>query len=298
MGHGTSQKEMHVPAKASDLGALVSKPDEPKDEAPPPKPEKVEVLTPENAKTIAGLPVRKVAALKPWINILVYGDPGVGKTVLAGSASAVEAMSPVLIIDIEGGTLSLESMYPDVETIEVKTWKDMMKVYNSLRKGEGGYKTVVLDSLTEIQKFSMDLIMKDVVDENSSRDPDVPGMREWGKNVNQTRQLVRLFRDLKMNVIFTALSEVKDNEKTGKTTIKPSLSGKVKNEIAGFVDIVAYMYVKVRKDQQQRLLLTSVTDQVTAKDRSGRLPMVVEEPTMPMLWSYMYDADNGNTEGV
>lgn len=224
--------------------------------------------------------------------MMIYGDSGVGKTTLAGSADMVPAMRPVLFVDIEGGTESLRNSYPDVDQIRVKNWGDMQRLYDALYDGKSGYQTVVLDSLTEIQKFSMYEIMEKLVKLDPSRDPDVPGMREWGKNIEQIRKFVRAFRDLPMHTIFTALAVAEKNQRTGALMIKPALSGKLANEVAAFLDIVVYYYTKQRsangEDEQLRLLLSQKTEEVTAKDRSGRLPMVLEHPTMKKLFEIMY----------
>lgn len=241
--------------------------------------------------TLGGLKVQSVSKIPPTLNIMVYGDPGVGKTVLAGSASIVEKMSPVLIIDIEGGTLSLNRDYPGVEVIRIGTWSDMQKVYDELYDGKHGYKTVVLDSITEIQKFSMYGIMKELLKTDPSRDPDVPGMREWGKNIEQVRRLIRAFRDLPINTIITALAKSERDARTGVTKTTPSLSGKLANEVAGFLDIVVYMYTKVVQNEDgaevKRLLLTQPTDTQVAKDRTGMLPQIIEDPMMQSITDYI-----------
>lgn len=227
-----------------------------------------------------------------YINFLVYGDPGAGKTVLGGSADEVPEMRPVLVIDIEGGLLSLASRYPDVETVRVKTWDDMQRVYDDLLLKDHGYKTVMLDSLTEIQKFSMATIMEFTVKKDPDRDPDIPSMREWGKNIEQIRRLVRAFRDLPMHTIFTALAKSDKDNKSGAVKTKPSLSGKLADEVAGFVDIVGYQYTKVMEDQLRRFLLTAATDRYVAKDRSDNLPPTIEDPTMTKIFDLVRNTSN------
>lgn len=234
--------------------------------------------------SIAGIDVLPVGSTNKFLNLLIYGEPGIGKTVLAGSAAAVEDMAPVLFIDIEGGTLSLVDFYPDAKVVRVSSWKELQQVYNALYKGDTGYKTVVIDSLTEAQKFSMGDIMKQAVREDPSRDPDVPAIRDWGKNIEQMRRLVRGFRDLPMHVVFTALAD-SDKDNRGRMQYRPMLSGKLKGEIPGFVDIVLYMYIKIQGDNQKRLLLTGTTDGAMAKDRSNKLPPIVEDPTMELIYS-------------
>jgi hypothetical protein len=237
--------------------------------------------------SLAGLQIQKVQERSSFYNILIYGDSGVGKTTLAGSADLVPSMRPVLFVDIEGGTESLKHSYPEVDTVRVTSWKEMQDLYNELHEGRHPYKTIVLDSLSEIQKFNMYSIMTATIQARPDLDPDVPSMREWGKNLEQMRKLVRGFRDLDMHTIFTALAKSDKDQRTGITTIKPSLSGKLADEVAAFLDVVVYYYVKQIGDGEdaefRRLLLTQKTDQHIAKDRSGKLPMILEYPTMTSI---------------
>jgi hypothetical protein len=233
---------------------------------------------------LGGLDVSSVQDAVANFNLLVYGDPGVGKTILAGSSIDVPEMSPIIFLDCEGGTLSLRRRHANVEKVRIKHFGDLSKAYNALRKNDAGYKTVVLDSITELQKFGMYEIMARAVKEDSDRDPDLPGIGEWGKNTEQMRKVIRAFRDLPMNTIFTALARSERTPK-GRQIIKPSLSAKLSDEVAGFLDIVVYMYRKQTEDDNMvRRLLTVATDEITAKDRTDRLPPYLDNPTMEVLY--------------
>jgi len=234
---------------------------------------------------IAGLPVTKVSDQPPHFNMLVYGDSGVGKTTLAGSSDDVPEMRRVLFLDIEGGMLSLKDFYPDVESIRIKSWSDMQLVYDELYAGNHGFNTIVIDSLTEVQKMSMDKIMKRLVEEHQERDADVPGIREWNINIEQTRKFVRAFRDLPVNTIFTALGKTDRNQMTGAIRRKPYLSGKVADEVAGFLDIVAYLYNIEHEGDNIRALLCGATQDTVAKDRTNKLAQVIQKPTMSAIWN-------------
>ncbi len=243
------------------------------------------------ATSLAGLTISKVKERSQWLNLMIYGDSGIGKTTLSGSASVVKGMSPVIVVDIEGGTESLRRPYPDVEVITVRTWKQMQDVYNELYEGKHGYKTVVIDSFTEVQKFSMNEIMRELIERRPELDPDVPSKREWGKNLNQMRNYVRGFRDLEMHTIFTALNKSTFNENSGLTTNEPNATGQFAKEIPALLDVVLYYYMKaVTTDNgviTKRLLLSQKTETIVAKDRTGTLPMVLEDPTMEMMFKLM-----------
>lgn len=264
------------------------KPTEGATEKPPEQPK---VLT---ADTIGGLKIQKVFELTNLVNVLIYGDSGIGKTVLAGSASIVAEMGPVVVVDFEGGTISLKDFYPDVDVVRVKTIREMQRVYDELYRMKHNYKTVVIDSLTEVQKMFMSEIVKAQYQKDPDKyDEDVPGIYEWGKNTEQIRKLVRAYRDLPMNSIFTALAmETKDKNNVTRTV--PNFSNKLIGEVPGLVDIVLYMYTKkIDKNTYKRLLLTRKTDTTVAKDRTNKLPVVVEEPTFQMLYDLIYNGEQG-----
>jgi phage nucleotide-binding protein len=245
--------------------------------------------------TIAGLPVTRVSEQELRVNMLIYGESGAGKTTLAGSSDAVPEMRKVLVLDIEGGLLSLKDHYPNVDSIRIKSWVDMQNVYNELYDGKHGYNTIVLDSLTEAQKMSMDEIMRKLIKEHEERDADVAGIREWNINIEQTRKFVRALRDLPLNTVFTALAKTDKNQRTGASKSKPSLSGKVADEVAGFLDIVSYLYTKEVDGEQTRMLLCGATQDNVAKDRTGRLEQVIQKPTMLQIWNTIKGLNNNDT---
>lgn len=246
--------------------------------------------------TLGGLRVTRVIEKEPHFNMLVYGKAGVGKTMLAGSAYGVREMQRVLLVDIEGGALTLRKPYPNIEQVRVESWSDMQKVYDALFAGGHGYKTVILDSVTEIQKMNMDSIMRALVEKADERDMDVPSLREWGKNLEQTRRFVRAFRDLPMNVIFTALVR-EDKDRMGRPVNLPSLSGKMAGEVSAFLDIVLYYSIKEiqgeKGPEQVRVLQSAATESTIAKDRSGLLPSVMLSPTMEKLYDIIIRKTGG-----
>jgi hypothetical protein len=92
----------------------------------------LEVLSPRH---LGGLKILKAHERPPYMNILFYGDPGVGKTRLAGTADSVPEMRKVLFVDLEGGTLTLTHTNPNVDIVRVKNWVEMLAVYDSLLAG-------------------------------------------------------------------------------------------------------------------------------------------------------------------
>lgn len=252
--------------------------------APAATQEKIKQAREEVSKAIGGISIEKVSDKTDWINGLIYGDPGAGKTYFCGTAAEVEAMSPVLFIDVEGGTKTIRSLYPEIDVLRIKEsdgWLGFSKVYEELKaKGVMGYKTIIVDSATEAYKLAMYHVMDMTIKGDPDRDPDIPARRDWGKAGELFRKMIRSFRDLDCHVFFTAhAAEVKD-AKDGSVAILPSLPGKLAREIPGYLDEVFYIYTKTEKEGVVRKLLTQPTEKYIAKDRSGKLPLSLAEPTM------------------
>lgn len=243
------------------------------------------VLLPDN---LGGLKIGTVADTATTMTMIIYGDSSVGKTRLCGSVREVPEMMPAIVLDVEGGMLSLKHKYPDLRVIRIDSFVKMQRAYDALFAGTP-FKTVIIDSVTETNKFGMYDIMERAVRKDSDRDPDLPGIGEWGKNSEQTRKLIRAFRDLPMNTIFTALRQDSKN-KFGHTTTQPDLPGKLAGQVPALVDEVLYMYVKQVEGSYRRLLLCQRTEEIVAKDRSDNLPAVLgsqEELSMKLLYEYL-----------
>ena len=252
----------------------------------------------------AKLQVRPPDAIVDWLNMLVYGDPGVGKTWLAGTAADDPRTSPVLYLDCEGGVTTIRHRR-DIEVVPVRSIPQLEDIYNTLyysidpNTGKIPYGTVIVDPITELADLDMRTIMKaafqakpDVVD------IDVPSPREWGKNRNHIRLIVRGFRDLPCHVIITAnAGRDQDNSTPPIVSYYPGFAGKLKTEISGFMDIVGYLYPDATTGEIVRKLQVTGTRRIQAKDRTDRLGGVVVNPTIPMLWN-LISADNPINEGV
>lgn len=237
-----------------------------------------EVLTP---TSFAGLRVEKPQKQMPYINMLVYGKSSIGKTTLAGSADAVPEMRKVLVVDCEAGTLSLRKTTYNVDVLRPTDWAELSAIFHALKAGSHQYQTVVLDSLTEIQELNMRSIMKAMKEDpdNVERDPDVPGMYEWNKSGKQIKQLIRAFRNLPMNIIFTALMKEDKDTKTGITMRLPDLPGKLAHQVAALFDIVLYYTIVEEGGVGKRVVASQATTNTVAKNRgSDRLPSLLEVP--------------------
>lgn len=105
------------------------------------------------------------------------------------------------------------------------------------------YKTIIIDSLTDIEAQNMNHIMG-VTDQGfiAGDDLNPAGYTEFRKNNNTIQQLVRSFRDLGIHVIILCGQRYSKDEKQ-QFHYNPWLTGQLSTQIQSFVDIVGYMVV-------------------------------------------------------
>lgn len=220
-----------------------------------------------------------------YINLLVYGESGAGKTTLVGSAHEDERLRPLLIFDVEGGMTTLRKQR-GIDVVSVRSLAQLEagynKLFHSIKDGKLYYKTVGIDPLTELADLDMRLLMKAAYSNNPDKvDIDVPSPREWGKVRNHIRLIVRGFRDLPCHVIFTATLGIERNENQPDKYM-PGFAGKLVREVPGFADIVGML--SIANTEGVRKLQVQGTNRVIAKDRTKMLGGIVMEPSLSKIW--------------
>jgi len=215
-----------------------------------------------------------------YLNVLFHAFGGLGKTTACASACLDPRTAPVLVCDFEGGApIRYAKMPKGSYTIRrILRIKDLNDIYEYLVKGDHPYKSVSLDSLTEIQKLGLAAFvygaegvaksfLGNVINIKSAE------IQHWGKSGNQMGMLVRYFRDLPMHVFFTTLTQTVKDEITGKISYGISLPGKQSDEVPGIPDIVGY--IDIQKDpttkQDQRVVYFQPNGKIVAKDRTDAL---------------------------
>lgn len=204
------------------------------------------------------LPVLNLAEVKKsgntTINLLVYGDSGVGKTTLAATAAE---LGKVLYVDAESGSKFINEKYAkNIDILKI----DDISILDEVLKPDNikEYKVVVLDSITEI--------MKKLVDK-AKGNKEKPSLSDWGNVINEMETYFRRFRDLDKHIILVALSQEKGDEDL--VLRRPSLSGKsLPADLVGIVDICLYL----ENTQNGRVAYSQPSPKFYAKDRTNTLP--------------------------
>jgi AAA domain len=218
---------------------------------------------------------------------LIYGKAKAGKTRLASSAP------DVLLVDVnEKGTESVRrNMNPKVYPVE--TWSEINDLYWYLAEGKHNFRSVALDGITAMQTLCMNFVLGEAVALDASRDPDMPTRQVWGKVTQLMKTQITNYRNLPMNVVFTALTRrniLGEDEGEAESSVGPACSPSVSAHLEQAVDVIGYIYkrevmVKVRgtdskKPRTKTRLIVEGTDRFLVGDRTHTLGNFVEAPDL------------------
>jgi len=228
-----------------------------------------------------------VREAEPFVKILVYGRNGQGKTRFAATAP-----SP-LVVDInEKGTRSVRG-YKGVRVFPVRNWEDLTHVYWFLRQGNHEYESVILDSVTAASQLCMTQVLKEGFDRDPNRDPKLPAQRDWGKVSELMKGILLNYRNLPMHVVFTTQERVMGDDDDEFQEHVPDLSKAIRGIACGSVEVIGRIYQKEvrsvdKKTKKEKVgweprMLVGPHEAYVTKDRTGILPRVVRNPTVPKI---------------
>ena len=226
----------------------------------------------------------------PGICVLVHGDSKVGKTRLGATTPA-----PRLILDAEGGTRFLGptkkwdgASEPPVadgtwETcvVIVKGFSTLRTVYQWLNSGKHPFRSVVIDSLSEVQQRCVD----EIAGTNSME------QKNWGDLFRLMSTMVRQFRDLITHptnpldcVLLVAMTREINNKKMA------HVQGQLATTLPYYIDVVGYMYAAT-DDNGQYVRRLAVTPHALydAGDRTGLLGAYIDNPNMTYIVQHVHN---------
>jgi CheY-like chemotaxis protein len=165
---------------------------------------------------------------------LLFGDPGAGKT-----HAACLAPRPFVVLTEQNGLTTIRRANPDAIVAVVHNTADLREALGLAVRAElpEGCQTLVVDSLTEVQRLFQDEIMA------TKRGGEPFSLQDWGTLTDKMRRFMRTLRDLPYSVVCTALAEAQVSEADGVRYVRPAFQGKKTSmEVAQYFNGVAYLF--------------------------------------------------------
>jgi hypothetical protein len=215
-------------------------------------------------------------------NIMLYGGPGAGKTVLAGSAPGrilFLAGEPGYISAARLGARGKARLIPDTATATAAVaWLE-----------DGGftkYDTIVIDGLGTIQNKALLSYAAEAFDANPAKRThrNLPDKPDYFNAQNFIKGWVARLIDVPCDTIFTAHAMFPEDKETGDQLVYPAIQGKgyeVSTYVCGMMHAVGYMSPRIKQTpegpvQVRRVIWEATKDPKTdttyfAKDQFNAL---------------------------
>jgi hypothetical protein len=208
---------------------------------------------------VSSLPTKKANELASSRSFVFYGQAGTGKTTLAGTFP-----QPILLCDCrDKGTDSIVDV-EELDVMSVETWEDAEQVYWFLKKNPGKYKTVIWDTMSQLQNIAVEAVLEEKgKDKSAVGDWGTMTQREWGDVAARMKPFITNMRDLPMDVIFIAQHRVfnmpTDDEDEAKTTmlapeVGPAMMPSVGKHLNASVSVIGNTFIRVRTEERKRMV--------------------------------------------
>lgn len=240
------------------------------------------------------------------LSILVHANSKVGKSTLSATSPA-----PILVLDAEGGwkfmNVRMVGWDPqagppprydgtwDACIVNIREWGTVISVYQWLLQAEHDFASLVVDSITEIQRRC----------KANLKGTSAMQIQDWGMLLTEMDTIIRGLRDLTLHpvrplrvVVFVA----ETRQYNGRW--KPAMQGQIVDALPYWCDIVGYLFVENANDANGqaaipvRKLLISPHALFEAGERvQGRLGDVVENPNIFEMYMRVFPQTETTTEG-
>lgn len=198
------------------------------------------------------------------IKMLVYGQPGMGKSTLALSAP-----DPVMF-DFDGGVNRVNKAF-QCPTLQVKNWEQVLDALEELKGGEISFKTIVIDTAGKMLDFMSDYIIRN--DSKMKMRDGSLALKGYGARKVMFIEFLKRVTLMGKNIVFVAHEK---EDKDGDTRIvRPDMGGSSLGDLLKELDLVGYM----QAIGEERAIYWSPQEKFYAKNTCN-LPMYQKIPTI------------------
>lgn len=218
-----------------------------------------------------------------FIKVLIYGQPGAGKTRFAAGAPKPK------FYDFENSTTTLEYVPELVWIIEqnrVVRYPDPLELFNSIRKDvrDPEVETIVIDSFTT----AVDTYLQDYMEKQGRKDEFTRYDSDYGPATNLFTKLFTRLQRASINVILVGherFDRSNDREQTV-TRIYPYVTPALRSAVTRLVDFAGYLEIQpgTQNRAATRRMYCNPTHLIEAKNRLNIQELYLENPTWDTIF--------------
>lgn len=203
---------------------------------------------------------KPVAKVKYHGSTALYGRSGSGKTTLSATWP-----KPILLLNIrDNGTDSIADV-EEVDVVNIDSSEDLLEqilwLTKKANKGKLPYKTIVLDTMTQLQGILIEELGEKLKEKLKGKKPGDFGTfhkQEWGIIAGEMKAVVMNIRNLPAESIFICQERIfnlGDDEDDGLDQLEPEVGPKimpsVKDDLNASVSIIGNTFIKLKIEKKK-----------------------------------------------
>lgn len=206
-------------------------------------------------------------SVKDTLSVLIYGQPGIGKTTFGVSAP------DAVLFDYDGGVQRINGAH-QVPTLQPTSWEDTALALQEIQNEMPEVKTIVIDTVGKMLDYMSAYIIKSDT-KMAMRDGSL-SLKGYGVRKTMFVNFIKQLAIMGKNVVFVAHER---EERRGEETFKrPEIGGSSANDLIKELDLVGYMYAVGK----ERVVTFDPAEYYYAKNTCNlpaaiKLPVVVDE---------------------
>lgn len=206
-------------------------------------------------------------SVKATLSVLIYGQPGIGKTTFGVSAP------DAVLFDYDGGVQRINGAH-QVPTLQPTSWEDTNEALKEIALEMPEVKTIVIDTVGKMLDFMSAYIIKN--DPKMAMRDGSLSLKGYGVRKTMFVNFIKQLAMMGKNVVFIAHER---EDRRGEETFKrPEIGGSSASDLIKELDLVGYMYAVGK----ERVVTFDPAEYYYAKNTCNlpaamKLPMVVDE---------------------
>ena len=206
-------------------------------------------------------------SVKDTLSVLIYGQPGIGKTTFGVSAP------DAVLFDYDGGVQRINGAH-QVPTLQPTSWEDTNLALQEIQNEMPEIKTIVIDTVGKMLDYMSAYIIKS--DPKMAMRDGSLSLKGYGVRKQMFVNFIKQLALMGKNVVFIAHER---EERRGEETFKrPEIGGSSANDLIKELDLVGYMYAVGK----ERVITFDPAEYYYAKNTCNlpaaiKLPVVVDE---------------------